>query len=56
MRKARSAAYMTWNIPQRMTCFFQIDMMGDDSRASLHTLLLQPVQRIPEYLQLLQVA
>ncbi|XP_029031282.1 rho guanine nucleotide exchange factor 33 isoform X2 [Betta splendens] len=32
----------------------EIDMMGDDSKPSLHALLLQPVQRIPEYLQLLQ--
>ncbi|KAG7228486.1 hypothetical protein INR49_007659 [Caranx melampygus] len=28
--------------------------MGDESKPSLHTLLLQPVQRIPEYLLLLQ--
>ncbi|XP_056148218.1 rho guanine nucleotide exchange factor 33 [Lampris incognitus] len=30
------------------------EMIGDESRPSLHTLLLQPVQRIPEYLLLLQ--
>ncbi|GLD69597.1 rho guanine nucleotide exchange factor 33, partial [Lates japonicus] len=30
------------------------DIMGDESRPSLYTLLLQPVQRIPEYLLLLQ--
>ncbi|XP_062375172.1 rho guanine nucleotide exchange factor 33 [Sardina pilchardus] len=30
------------------------DIMGDDTRPSLHNLLLQPVQRIPEYLALLQ--
>lgn len=29
--------------------------MGDESKPSLYTLLLQPVQRIPEYLLLLQV-
>ncbi|XP_030643194.1 rho guanine nucleotide exchange factor 33 [Chanos chanos] len=30
------------------------DIMGDETRPPLHTLLLQPVQRIPEYLGLLQ--
>ncbi|XP_022528460.2 rho guanine nucleotide exchange factor 33 isoform X1 [Astyanax mexicanus] len=30
------------------------DITGDDTRPSLHTLLLQPVQRVPEYLGLLQ--
>ncbi|XP_041920895.1 rho guanine nucleotide exchange factor 33 [Alosa alosa] len=30
------------------------DIIGDDTRPSLHNLLLQPVQRIPEYLALLQ--
>ncbi|XP_028844068.1 rho guanine nucleotide exchange factor 33 isoform X2 [Denticeps clupeoides] len=30
------------------------DIMGDETRPPLHTLLLQPVQRIPEYLMLLQ--
>nr|XP_057914216.1 rho guanine nucleotide exchange factor 33 [Doryrhamphus excisus] len=34
--------------------FLESDIMGDDSNPSLHTLLLQPVQRIPEYLLLLQ--
>lgn len=33
----------------------QSDILGDDSKPSLHTLLLQPVQRIPDYLLLLQV-
>ncbi|KAK6293756.1 hypothetical protein J4Q44_G00360820 [Coregonus suidteri] len=33
---------------------FEGDIMGDETRPSLHTLLLQPVQRIPEYLLLLQ--
>ncbi|CAL8297773.1 unnamed protein product [Merluccius merluccius] len=32
----------------------ECDMMGDESRPSLHTLLLQPVQRIPQYTLLLQ--
>ncbi|KAL2082895.1 hypothetical protein ACEWY4_020668 [Coilia grayii] len=31
-----------------------IMIMGDDTHPSLHNLLLQPVQRIPEYLALLQ--
>uniref|UniRef100_A0A665TG40 DH domain-containing protein n=1 Tax=Echeneis naucrates TaxID=173247 RepID=A0A665TG40_ECHNA len=30
------------------------DIMGDESKPSLHTLLLQPVQRIPDYMLLLQ--
>ncbi|XP_053365484.1 rho guanine nucleotide exchange factor 33 isoform X4 [Clarias gariepinus] len=30
------------------------DITGDETRPSLHTLLLQPVRRIPEYLRLLQ--
>lgn len=33
----------------------QCDILGDESRPSLHELLLQPVQRIPDYLLLLQV-
>ncbi|XP_045556932.1 rho guanine nucleotide exchange factor 33 isoform X4 [Salmo salar] len=33
---------------------FEGDIMGDETQPSLHTLLLQPVQRIPEYLLLLQ--
>ncbi|XP_055758715.1 rho guanine nucleotide exchange factor 33-like isoform X2 [Salvelinus fontinalis] len=33
---------------------FEGDIMGDETHPSLHTLLLQPVQRIPEYLLLLQ--
>lgn len=35
--------------------WLQSDIMGDESKPSLYTLLLQPVQRIPEYLLLLQV-
>lgn len=34
----------------------QCDTLGDETRPSLHDLLLQPVQRIPEYLLLLQVS
>ncbi|KAG9338053.1 hypothetical protein JZ751_027129 [Albula glossodonta] len=33
---------------------FEGDVAGDEDRPPLHTLLLQPVQRIPEYLMLLQ--
>ncbi|XP_031696729.1 rho guanine nucleotide exchange factor 33-like [Anarrhichthys ocellatus] len=36
------------------SAFLESEIMGDESRPSLHTLLLQPVQRIPEYLLLLQ--
>ncbi|XP_018595513.2 rho guanine nucleotide exchange factor 33 [Scleropages formosus] len=32
----------------------EADIVGDEMRPPLHTLLLQPVQRIPEYLLLLQ--
>ncbi|XP_044070879.1 rho guanine nucleotide exchange factor 33 isoform X2 [Siniperca chuatsi] len=35
------------------SAFLESDITGDESKPSLHTLLLQPVQRIPEYLQLL---
>ncbi|XP_037127928.1 rho guanine nucleotide exchange factor 33 isoform X5 [Syngnathus acus] len=38
----------------KSSAFLENDVMGDESRPSLHTLLLQPVQRIPEYLLLLQ--
>ncbi|TNM99482.1 hypothetical protein fugu_012515 [Takifugu bimaculatus] len=34
--------------------FVECDILGDESTPSLHDLLLQPVQRIPEYLLLLQ--
>ncbi|XP_068184361.1 rho guanine nucleotide exchange factor 33 isoform X2 [Antennarius striatus] len=34
--------------------FVESDITGDDSKSSLHNLLLQPVQRIPEYLLRLQ--
>ncbi|XP_061645116.1 rho guanine nucleotide exchange factor 33 isoform X3 [Phyllopteryx taeniolatus] len=36
------------------SAFLESDIVGDESKPSLPTLLLQPVQRIPEYLQLLQ--
>ncbi|XP_019719724.1 rho guanine nucleotide exchange factor 33 [Hippocampus comes] len=38
----------------KSSAFLESDIMGDESKPSLHTLLLQPVQRIPEYLLLLQ--
>ncbi|XP_034068790.1 LOW QUALITY PROTEIN: rho guanine nucleotide exchange factor 33 [Gymnodraco acuticeps] len=38
----------------KTSAFLESEIMGDESRPSLHTLLLQPVQRIPEYLLLLQ--
>ncbi|XP_049927726.1 rho guanine nucleotide exchange factor 33 [Epinephelus moara] len=38
----------------KSSAFLESEIMGDESRPSLHTLLLQPVQRIPEYLLLLQ--
>ncbi|XP_028280104.1 rho guanine nucleotide exchange factor 33 [Parambassis ranga] len=38
----------------KSSAFVESDIMGDESKPSLHTLLLQPVQRIPEYLLLLQ--
>lgn len=39
-----------------MVGIYQCDIKGDESKPSLHNLLLQPVQRIPEYLLLLQVS
>ncbi|XP_034041386.1 rho guanine nucleotide exchange factor 33 isoform X2 [Thalassophryne amazonica] len=38
----------------KSSTLFENDIVGDESKLSLHTLLLQPVQRIPEYLLLLQ--
>ncbi|XP_037542940.1 rho guanine nucleotide exchange factor 33 [Nematolebias whitei] len=38
----------------KTSAFLESDVIGDESKPSLHTLLLQPVQRIPEYLLLLQ--
>ncbi|XP_057703324.1 rho guanine nucleotide exchange factor 33 isoform X2 [Corythoichthys intestinalis] len=38
----------------KSSAFLENDIMGDESKPSLRTLLLQPVQRIPEYLLLLQ--
>uniref|UniRef100_A0A8C4ET44 Rho guanine nucleotide exchange factor (GEF) 33 n=1 Tax=Dicentrarchus labrax TaxID=13489 RepID=A0A8C4ET44_DICLA len=38
----------------KSSAFLESDITGDESKPSLHTLLLQPVQRIPEYLLLLQ--
>ncbi|KAM8859335.1 rho guanine nucleotide exchange factor 33 isoform 1-T1 [Spinachia spinachia] len=38
----------------KSSAFLESETIGDESKPSLHTLLLQPVQRIPEYLLLLQ--
>ncbi|XP_029962395.1 rho guanine nucleotide exchange factor 33 [Salarias fasciatus] len=38
----------------RPSALVESDILGDETKPSLHTLLLQPVQRIPEYLLLLQ--
>ncbi|XP_038593836.1 rho guanine nucleotide exchange factor 33 isoform X3 [Micropterus salmoides] len=38
----------------KSSAFQESDITGDESKPSLYTLLLQPVQRIPEYLLLLQ--
>ncbi|XP_026209408.1 rho guanine nucleotide exchange factor 33 isoform X2 [Anabas testudineus] len=38
----------------KFSAMLESDKLGDESKPSLHTLLLQPVQRIPEYLLLLQ--
>uniref|UniRef100_UPI0037E982C8 rho guanine nucleotide exchange factor 33 n=1 Tax=Semicossyphus pulcher TaxID=241346 RepID=UPI0037E982C8 len=38
----------------KSAAFLESDITGDESKPSLYTLLLQPVQRIPEYLLLLQ--
>ncbi|KAM6997108.1 rho guanine nucleotide exchange factor 33 [Tautogolabrus adspersus] len=38
----------------KSSAFLESDITGDESKPSLYTLLLQPVQRIPEYLLLLQ--
>ncbi|XP_013873031.1 rho guanine nucleotide exchange factor 33 isoform X2 [Austrofundulus limnaeus] len=38
----------------KTSVFLESDIIGDESKPSLYTLLLQPVQRIPDYLLLLQ--
>ncbi|XP_006784033.1 rho guanine nucleotide exchange factor 33 [Neolamprologus brichardi] len=38
----------------KSSALLESDITGDESKPSLYTLLLQPVQRIPEYLLLLQ--
>ncbi|XP_029377693.1 rho guanine nucleotide exchange factor 33 [Echeneis naucrates] len=38
----------------KSSALLESDIMGDESKPSLHTLLLQPVQRIPDYMLLLQ--
>ncbi|KAM3605855.1 uncharacterized protein V6R79_006113 [Siganus canaliculatus] len=40
--------------PMKSPAFLESDITGDESKPSLHNLLLQPVQRIPEYFLLLQ--
>ncbi|XP_061600916.1 rho guanine nucleotide exchange factor 33 isoform X3 [Cololabis saira] len=49
-----SAVTMLASSSMKAAAFVESDIMGDESKPSLHTLLLQPVQRIPEYLLLLQ--
>ncbi|KAM4607226.1 rho guanine nucleotide exchange factor 33 isoform 2-T2 [Polymixia lowei] len=49
-----SVVSMLTSSSMKTAAVLESDIMGDDSRPSLHTLLLQPVQRIPEYLLLLQ--
>ncbi|KAM6915806.1 uncharacterized protein arhgef33 [Xenentodon cancila] len=49
-----SAVTMLASSSIKSSAFVESDIMGDESKPSLHTLLLQPVQRIPEYLLLLQ--
>ncbi|XP_047458153.1 rho guanine nucleotide exchange factor 33 isoform X2 [Mugil cephalus] len=49
-----SVVTMLASSSMKSSAFVECDIMGDESKPSLHTLLLQPVQRIPEYLLLLQ--
>ncbi|XP_074503264.1 rho guanine nucleotide exchange factor 33 [Sebastes fasciatus] len=49
-----SVVTMLASSSMKSSAFLESEIMGDESRPSLHTLLLQPVQRIPEYLLLLQ--
>ncbi|XP_026165296.1 rho guanine nucleotide exchange factor 33 isoform X2 [Mastacembelus armatus] len=49
-----SVVTMLASSPLKSSALQESDIMGDESKPSLHTLLLQPVQRIPEYLLLLQ--
>ncbi|MEQ2274136.1 hypothetical protein XENORESO_014673, partial [Xenotaenia resolanae] len=49
-----SVVTMLASSSMKSSAFVECDILGDESRPSLYTLLLQPVQRIPEYLLLLQ--
>ncbi|XP_034753569.1 rho guanine nucleotide exchange factor 33 [Etheostoma cragini] len=49
-----SVVTMLASTSMKSSAFLESEIMGDESKPSLHTLLLQPVQRIPEYLLLLQ--
>ncbi|KAG7511645.1 rho guanine nucleotide exchange factor 33 [Solea senegalensis] len=49
-----SVVTMLASSSMKSSALLESDIMGDESKPSLHTLLLQPVQRIPEYLLLLQ--
>ncbi|XP_008427060.1 rho guanine nucleotide exchange factor 33 isoform X2 [Poecilia reticulata] len=49
-----SVVTMLASSSMKSAAFVDCDVLGDESRPSLYTLLLQPVQRIPEYLLLLQ--
>ncbi|KAM9345415.1 rho guanine nucleotide exchange factor 33 [Symphorus nematophorus] len=49
-----SVVTMLTSSSMKSSAFLESDITGDESKPSLHTLLLQPVQRIPEYLLLLQ--
>ncbi|CAG6016574.1 unnamed protein product [Menidia menidia] len=49
-----SVVTMLASSSMKSSAFVESEIMGDESKPSLHTLLLQPVQRIPEYLLLLQ--
>ncbi|XP_074531322.1 rho guanine nucleotide exchange factor 33 isoform X2 [Halichoeres trimaculatus] len=49
-----SVVTMLSSSSMKPSAFLESDLTGDESKPSLYTLLLQPVQRIPEYLLLLQ--
>ncbi|KAM7408380.1 hypothetical protein PAMA_002210 [Pampus argenteus] len=49
-----SVVTMLSSSSMKSSTLLESDIIGDESKPSLHTLLLQPVQRIPEYLLLLQ--
>ncbi|KAK2824550.1 hypothetical protein Q5P01_021725 [Channa striata] len=49
-----SVVSMLASSSMKSSALLESDIMGDESKPSLYTLLLQPVQRIPEYLLLLQ--